>query len=314
MKRVFPFMRLPKLKELYTLTAHCFDDPSNFSPIDYTPLKNTSSLSTLAFDEAEMPPHDVFGALDIIKPGSLKHFRWSGIGECHSAIDSCIPPFQAKLGAALKRHKETLEVLELGVIYLFCEGQGHHANPFATFDSIRGVYGESFVQKWQKNRGPKDAIMLGSLKDFTNLKKLVIEANALIGHQDWAASPTPLVDLLPPNLEHLEIIAIPFATWTFTKSENELVLPKNRLLYPALIELLRTAPAKLPMLKTVRISYLWSKSGLDTGELPVEMYDTVRELSREAGIAFVVGVADEGETKIPYFMEQTKDRNPGRDF
>lgn len=314
MKRVFPFMRLPKLQKLYTLTAHYFDDPGNFPPIDYIPLQNTSALTTLAFDDARLPPHDVFGALNIAQ--SLKHFRWLGMFRCHNPIGTCIPPFQARLGAALEKHKATLETLELDIRYPFCKGRGHYANPFATTDSIRGVYGDEMVEKWERDRGPKQAILIGSFKEFTSLRDLTIDANSLVGHHDWAASPTPLVELLPTSLVSLELLMrLQFAA-----------LPDNRLICPELVHLARSATVTLPNLKHIKLGVILLTTKSDdhlinphnlTGSMWLQHFPDFKDVDRlcgGAGIAFEIcleGSRYRGETRIPYFLEQLKDRVPG---
>jgi hypothetical protein len=309
MKRVFPFMRLPSLRDLYTLTAHCFDDPANFPPIDYRPLEATSNLTTLAHDEAELPPHDVIGSLSI--PKALRSFRWTGEFTCFS-IGSCYAPFQTSLGVALKGHRGSLETLYLDIRHPFCKNDGHHANPFATLENARRVYGENFAARWEKKRGLKSAVMVGSFRDFKMLKSLAVSVTSLVGHQDWAASEEAMVDLLPQSLEELVLFV------GISKGMGGETLLENQLWYSQFLSLIRVARDRLSILKKIELRIIggpWRKHKECSEEVDRTLFVEAERLCKDAGINFRMGNASpHGETNIPYFLEQTKDRNPGRDF
>lgn len=315
-------MRLPKFKNLYTLTAHFFDDPNNFSPINYSPLVGTSNLTTLAYDEAELPCHDTISSLSI--PKALQHFRWTGEVICFS-IGTCYAPFQDKLGDALRKHKDSLESLYLDIRHYFCRGDGHHANPYANMVETRRVFGDSFADRLELQRGPKMAVLVGSFKDFGVLKSLAVHVTSLVGHQHWAASETSLVDLLPPSLEDLTLFVA-----VSTGAEGEFLFD-NQLWYSQFLGLIRGASEKLPRLKEIGLRLVnrgevqrrelagtEAVAEAETGESDEWNGGSFREVVQEcadAGIKLKIEKASpHGETTIPYFLEQTKDRNPGRDF
>lgn len=316
LKQVFPFMRLPKLKTLYTLTANCFDDPYNFPPIDYTPLVGTSNLTTLVYDEAELPCQDTISSLSI--PKSLQHFRWTGEITCFS-IGTCYAPFQDKLGDALRKHKESFESLYLDIRHNFCREAGHHANPHANMAETRRVFSDNFASRWERKRGLKEAVLIGSFKDFRALKSLAIHVTSLVGHQHWAVSETSMIDLLPPTLENLTLfIAVSIG------AEGEWLFD-NQLWYSQFLGLIKGAGEKLPRLKKIELSLVkrgakGEREGSEvetekTGGQGVDLFlEAVRECV-DVKIELEIGNASpHGETTIPYFLEQTKDRNPGRDF
>jgi hypothetical protein len=307
-------MRLPKLRQLYTLTAHRYDDPANFPPLNYSPLQKSSDLTTLVYDEAELPPQDAIASLQI--PKALKCFRWTGEIRCFS-IGSCYAPFQSSLGVALATHKNTLEDLYLDVRHWFCNGDGHHANPFTTLDTVRRVYSDDMAEKWARNRGPKSAVMLGSLRDFKMLKKLAINVTLLVGHQDWAAADEDMASLLPSSLEDLTLF-----TDIAPHIEGDMIL-ENHLWYPQLLDLIRNASFgdRLTKLKTLKLIAITRQliNDDEKSEHPLfsckGMFLDMERMCRDVGITLIVErAALRGNTDIPYFLEQTKDRNPGRDF
>lgn len=299
-RRLLPFMRLPNMRSLYTLTTYIFWESRN-SPVDYTPLKHTSNITHLTYDESALQPYDAIQSLSIFN--SLKSFRWTTEPSCFGRGDGFVG-FQSSFGTALAAHKNTLEELYFDNRHSQNNGQAR------TRQSLRN-----------------DAILIGSLREYPKLRKLAIDVNSLVGHQAWSPSPIPLIDLLPSNLSELTLFV---DILQVNMPESKRTVFENQFFYLTFLDMLRTANNKLPKLRKVRIELTRDQEIWRTGEMgEIELESgvvalrQVKDVCEEMGIVFEVGVAVEGcsddvrevgNTVVPYFLEQIKIRNPGRDF
>lgn len=300
LRAIFPFMRLPNMRSLYTLTTHMWWERDT-SPVDYAALKQTSNITTLSYDESALYSYDVIESLSIFK--SLKSFRWTAPSYFWINVDRHFTTFQNLLGTALAAHKETLEE------FYFDSRQQ---------DDRRG----------DKPPVEKDAILLGSLKEFKKLRSLALNVTSLCGHQKFVPSPTPLVELLPPNLETLTL----FVKVVYIERAEGVweMLFDDQLWYLNFLDMVRNAPTKLRRLRSIGIKLTrdrptWEQRqrGLVEFEVNPFAFKEATEVCADVGIPFDIRVAvevdvdsirEEGYTTIPYFLEQIKVRNPGRDF
>ncbi|CZR56412.1 uncharacterized protein PAC_06300 [Phialocephala subalpina] len=300
LRSLLPFMYLPNLRSLHTLTTY-IDRNSRNPPVDYAPLKHTSNITHLTYDESALDPFDVISSLSMFK--ALKSFRWTTEPSGFGCGDGFVG-FQSSFGTALSAHKGTLEELYFDNRHSQNDGQA----------------------RARQNRA-KDAILIGSLKEYPRLRKLAIDVNSLVGHQAWTPNPIALVDVLPTNLSELTLfvnilqVETPESRWTVFE---------NQLFSLAFLNMLRNAASKLPKLRKVRIELTRDREIWRTGEMAeielesgIVALKQVKEACEEVGIGFEVAVAVEGcsddvrevgNTTIPYFLEQIKMRNPGRDF
>ncbi len=185
------------MRNLYTLTAHTTDDYGNNPRINWEALRDTSNITTLVYDDSELPRDELTDSLSI--PKALKSFRWTGESSCYS-VGSCYPPWQRNFWQALRKHQNSLEYMYLDVRSKDCREAGHHGNPEARMESVRRVYGDAYAEKWEKARLPNDAVLIGDLKGFKKLKTMAIDSTSLCGHPRWVPG-QPLIETLPPNLE-----------------------------------------------------------------------------------------------------------------
>ncbi len=283
-------MRLPNLRSLYTLTAYVYYPNWPKSPIDYTPLKHTSNITTLSYDEASLNPYDVIQSLGIVK--ALKSFRWT-------AAD--FVSFENSLGKSLAAHKDTLEDLY--------------------FDNR---HNDDYEEA--RKKAPKDGILIGSLKEYSKLTSLAIDVSSLCGHQKWAPSPISLIDSLPPNLEYLTLFV---KVLQVERAEGvEGIQFNNHLWYSSFTNMIRDAASALPKLQNISIQLtrdISSWAQREYGDIAVDLsaFQEAVAACAESRIGFDVGIAVEGctddqrevgNTTIPYFLEQIRMRNPGRDW
>lgn len=158
-----------------TLSTHTFDDPDgDFQPLDLSSLKGTSNIAFLAWDEANIAWMDAAEAIAI--PKALESFRWSQNFEGFSP-GTCYGPFQSGIGKALLAHKDSLRSLDLDVRHRYCDGEGYPGNPFGTVEALRRMYPDA-----EDNRMPQGGILIGSLREFSTLRELAIDATSLCGH------------------------------------------------------------------------------------------------------------------------------------
>lgn len=293
-------MRLPNMRSLYTLTTYIYWESIN-SPVDYTPLKHTSNITHLTYDESALQPYDVIQSLSIFN--GLKSFRWTTEPSCSGRGDGFVG-FQSAFGNALTAHKGSLEELYFDNRHSQNDGRAR------TNQSL-----------------PPGAILIGSLKEYLKLRKLAIDINSLVGHQAWSPSPISLIELLPPNLSELTLFV---NILQVEVPESRRTVFENQFFYLAFLDMIRNAANKLPTLRKVRIELTRDQETWRTGEMGeielesgVVALKQVNDVCEEVGIEFEVGVAVEGcsddvrevgNTTIPYFLEQIKTRNPGRDF
>ncbi|KAH8672633.1 hypothetical protein BGZ60DRAFT_429955 [Tricladium varicosporioides] len=307
LEETWPFIKLPSLKALYTLTAHTYDDLMNFKEVDFPAVNGNSNITTLVFDEADLAIGDALKALSI--PKALETFKWQQQISCYS-IGTCYGPFYKYLGQALLQHKNTLGQLELDIRHRYCRGSGHAANPYGTEEQRRQLYTNPDEAKRDSNK----IILIGSLKDFIVLRELTIHAEALCGHKDWCPASIRMIDALPSSLESLKILA------QITQLDGQGTSYENKYLEEHLLELLHGYKNGLPNLQEVKINILvWRIPSRASVHAPPEpKFCSEQKLSTEArsvGLKFQVYFdVEHVKTNIPFFGEQVVNRNPGRDY
>ena len=295
LRLLFPFMRLPSMRSLYTLTAYIFWPNWPKSPIDFAPLKHTSNITTLYYDESVLAPVNVISSLCMFK--GLKSFRWTASQTCF-ALSIDFIGVQKALGAALLAHKDTLEELHVDIRHVDRTGEA-------------------------RQRSSDDAILIGSLKSYTKLRRLTIDANSICGHQNWRLPGLALVDMLPPNLESLTL----FVKLSILNTDGSKVVTfDNKVWVSSLSQLIQNAP---PALRKVSLQITqdppaWLGEGVEPDI--TFLRDVIEDIKRECAKAhiafdhqmavqvFIDGKRTAGYTDIPYFLGQIKGRNPGRDF
>ncbi len=300
---LLPFFAIPSLRSMHTLTAHTFDDEyGNFESLDLGPLKGTSNVTFLAWDEADITWMDAVKAIAI--PRALQGFRWSQEFRCFS-VGSCYGPFQHLIGRALGAHKDTLRSLDLDIRHRYCNGQGHPGNPYGTLEGLRRVYPNA-----KDRRMPQDGILIGSLKEFSQLRTLSIDATSLCGHQKWSPAPIQMIDALPPNLETLNLRV---SAHKLTKDQPSHEF-ENLLWKAHVFDMIERAKYQLPFLQKLCILITDINFTMEQdASLTTTLTDDIMERCRKVGIWFDV-YAVELMTPVPYFQAQNEVRNPGRDF
>lgn len=298
LRRIIPFMGLPNMRSLYSLTPYVYWENPN-SPLDFEPLKHTSNITTLVYDESVLAPFDVIESLSMFN--ALKSFRWttskSGYGDPRKFV-----AFQYSLGNALMTHKDSLEELYF---------DSRHSDAI-TWETV------------SSSEHSKNGILIGSLREYQKLRSLAIDVNSLCGHQKWTTGP-PLRDSLPRNLESLTL----FVKIHQTKNAEGVkeTTFDNALWYLNFLDLIRDVGSRLPRLRGVSIRLTsnephWTQTEYDL-ELDLSLFQQAINACAEAGIGLDIEVAVQvlvdkqrknGLTTIPYFLDQIKVRNPGRDF
>lgn len=296
LRRLFPFMRLPNMRSLYTLTAHMYWSEWPKPPVDFTTLKHTSNISTLSYDEGVLAAVDVINSLQMFK--ALKSFRWTAGSTCFAHSPDFIG-IQKSLSEALSMHQETLEELYIDI---------RHNDP----------------KNDARKRVSNNDILFGSLKTYPELRNLAIDATSLCGHQNWTPAPFPLLDILPSNLESLTLFAKVVRIGVFEGSVNTAF--ENQLWYAHFLHLIPNAPSKLRHLRVCLTRDLppWRQPAIDPEIFfPSSLLQEAEMVCAEKGILFESYITPDinieekrtdGYTTIPYFLEQIKGRNPGRDF
>lgn len=301
---LLPFLSIPSLRSMYTLSIHTFDDPyGNFQHLDLSPLKSTSNITFLAWDEADITWMDAVKGIAI--PKALEGFRWSQKFECFSP-GSCYAPFQSEIGKALMQHMDSLRALDLDVRHRYCDGEGHPGNPFGTVEALRRTYPGA-----EDNRMPRDGFLIGSLRGFEKLTMLSIDATSLCGHQKWSPASTMMIDALPPNLQELNLrVSVCEAV------EGQPADFENQLWLEHVHDLMDRAGDRLPSLQCVRILVLDLDQSIQDDSLIMRIIDErLLDASNRANIDYSwTIVALDQETPVPYFRDQNEARNPGRDF
>lgn len=313
---MLPFFKLKALRSLYMLTLYTSIDHLNWPRTDFGPYKKTSEVTELVLDEGELCPDDAIQVIGV--PKALKSFRWSQEVKCFSQ-GSCYGPFHNSLGDALRDHKYTLENLDIDVRHKYCKENAHRGNPHATTESLRARYRNyrnTTEDPESHTRGPQDAILVGSLKDFANVTTLSIDATALCGHQNWSPAPVQMIEVLPPSLQTLNLRVRIQQTESTEKPHLD-----NTLWQDHVLDLIRRSEVKLPTLRNLGLLVMnhgWA--GMRRYEQPVDereyecFFTEIRGECERVGLKFSLAPSPDEKTCIPYFQEQTKNRNPGRDF
>jgi len=298
-------MRLKNLRTLRTLLPHTDMDRDNNPPPDIDSYSQKSGITHLVLDEADLWPSDALKTLKV--PKALQSLRWTQEFACFS-LGSCYALFHNSIGDTLKAHRDTLVDLDLDIRHRYCKDQGHAANPHAAADFQLPSY---IWNSEHSIRPPRNAILIGSLKEFTAMKTLSIDATALCGHQNWVPAPIHMVDALPPYLETLNLRVILRRSGAEAGSESG---PPSRidntLWMSHLTELIRNAEKKLPTLKHISI-LIHGREWLAAEDH--FLFEEVREECLNAGLKLRIEDEPFG-TKVPFFQEQTKDWWLGRDY
>jgi hypothetical protein len=288
--QILPFLQIPSFRNLSALDLTSFNHYiPEFKANKVYPLYNTSKVTSLSFDESTAEPLDLISVLGI--PKQLQSFRWNGKWSCYS-IGSCITPFYHHLGEALNKHEATLGTLELDLRRLKCGGKGHAGNPAAKREDMMPAVRE----KWRD-----DLHLIWSLKDFSRLKSLNIDPQALCGDKLRGISKTPMVDILPASIEELRFNMTLEQTGEKREKPMELI-----------VELAHGARDRLPRLRKIEILTLtwvcWGDAKDDEVWNELEMACRLDEIGFE--------VRESGYTLTPekFFQEVSSTNNPGRDY
>ncbi|KUJ17264.1 uncharacterized protein LY89DRAFT_718006 [Mollisia scopiformis] len=303
---LLPFLALPNLRSVYTLTPYTYtytQFDSYFYPLNAKP--GTSNITFLAWDESQIALDDALKA--ILIPKSLEGLRWTeDISGCWNPF-FCHGPFHHLIGKALSAHKDSLKMLDLDIRHRYCNGEGHPGNPNTTHEALLRLHPNA-----KERRTPKDGILIGSLKEFSKLTALSIDATALCGHPKWAPAPVRMIEALPPNLETLNLrvnIQIQKLAQGESLYEFENVMWKGHV-----FDFIDRVKDELPSFRKLEIwiigIYLEKEKATD---LIVALTEDISTKCKQAGIRFGAFTASWG-TQVPYFQERNSMRNPGRDF
>jgi hypothetical protein len=225
---LLPFLVLPNIHSLYTLAICTYDFNFNYTSLpDLHHLKGTSKVKFLAWDEADIAFADAIKK--IVIPKALERFRWSRQFWCTYSA-TCHGPFQNLIGKAPLAHKESLKTLDLDIRHHYCSGQRHQGNPQREVEEDEYYKTRTFPNP-KDRKMPRDAILIGSLKEFSALNELSMDVISLCGHQSksisdhgfgfkgvgtlmgdttnfpigWVPAPVRMLDVLPLNLETLKL-------------------------------------------------------------------------------------------------------------
>jgi len=247
----------------------------------------------------------VIGSLSMFR--ALMSLRWTQHLSC-KYIGNCIGPFYKVLGEALKLHKNTLENLDLDLRREPCEdgiATGHPFNPNAIVSRMVEFY-------QNPDNRPKDWHLLGSLEDFTTLKRLAIDWTALLGDHVWGVSPYQLLELLPSTLE----VLILRVQWD--NLSNDVRHGEGSRLALHIRELAQSAPVSFPGLKTITLLPIgnYTKYGA-TWDFPdrIRVHNLIKPACVEARIDFIIDISSVEFSPLvstPFFREIWSQRNLGR--
>ncbi|KAK0123829.1 hypothetical protein ONS95_008823 [Cadophora gregata] len=308
LNQFLPYLLLPSLHTLSLLTPmtpfNCGNDPDP----DLSPYTNKSNITSLTLDESELEPRDTFALLAAAK--ALTYFRWSQDSHCATSWSGCHAPFHKNIVNALAKHKASLRELDLDLRHTYCNTRGHAANPATTNEGLRKMYGLQTGLRAVE----RDSLLIGSLRDFSVLKTLSIDVAALCGHQSWVESPTSMVELLPPDLHTLTLrvkvkpgreVATEFDNRLWMKQVFDLLERKDKFVYGLRVLKIRVS----------RKVDRWDgkKWWMENEEGEKGLWRELESRCESVGIEFDVQNEEWG-TKIPYFVEKSAARNPGRDW
>ena len=307
LEQFVPYLCLPSLHTLALLTPttpiNCSDEPD----LDLSPYANKSNITSLTIDESELEPGDVFGLLAAVK--ALTYLRWSQDSDCNTSWTGCHAPFHKHIIPALVKHKATLTELDLDLRHTYCISRCHPANPMTTNEGLREMYGQDTGLR----AAERDGLLIGSLREFETLKTLSIDVAALCGHQNWVKSPTSMVELLPPNLHTLTLhVKVKPGREGSTVFENELWMVKA-------LDLLERKDKFVSGLKVLnvrvsrRVDRWGNQSWVGNEEGEKGLWIELERQCERVRVDFDVQNEEFG-TKIPYFVEKSAARNPGRDW
>ncbi len=267
-------------------------------------LSRTSSLTDLAFDESLADPGNIISILSI--PKLLRSLRWTQYFSCCNQIYFCTTPFYDNLGKSLIHHKETLEELDLDLRHVPCSVKCHAGNPHARLEDMI----EQVKEKWKN-----DCHLLGSLKEFSRLKRLKIGPEALCGNRPRGIAPARLPDSLPPSLEEL---TLPFCFSVLQDKRN--IQLADQIWIHELVHLVQNSASNLRNLRKITVldwspCLDWPQNGDWSQNGEWEIFRNVEIASAEAGIEFLMlNETSRWQTPVPYFLEILPTRNPGRDY
>ncbi|KAL2059909.1 hypothetical protein VTL71DRAFT_10064 [Oculimacula yallundae] len=301
-----PYLRLPSLHTLALLTPSSPWDEKDDSNPDLSLSLDKSTIKSLTLDESELSTTDTFALLAACK--SLTHLRWSQDISCSGG---CGPPFHNLILSALEKHAPSLTDLDLDLRHRYCSSRAHLGNPDTTMESLQALY--SAADAANMKVALRDSVLIGSLRGFSVLRMLAIDVTALCGHQRWIASPTAMVELLPPNLHtlHLRVMMKP-ASSAAAGSDNELWSAQ-------VLDLLKRKEDFLPALKVLGVKVCFNSDRHDqrksfSEDKAVErLWKELRDECQRVGVMFELEDEEWG-TKIPWFKEKSAVRNPGRDW
>ncbi|KAH6694988.1 hypothetical protein BKA61DRAFT_662720 [Leptodontidium sp. MPI-SDFR-AT-0119] len=306
-----PYLLLPNLHTLALLTPTSNINGRNEPDTDLTPYTDKCAITSLTLDESELEPCDTFALL--AAPKALIYLRWSQDSHCQS-WGGCQAPFHDLILPALEKHKPTLKELDLDLRHEYCTRPYHVSNPETSLENLRSFYGDPTPPHLRIAN--KDAVLIGSLRGFAVLKTLSIDAAALCGHQRWARSPTPMVELLPPNLHTLNLrvhvnpgrqVATGFENEYWMEQVWDLLIRKDEFM----------SGFRVLGMRVCRKGEHWDRARWWEGDEIREGERCLRaQLERECmrvGVRFLVEDEEWG-TKIPWLKEKSEVRNPGSDW
>jgi hypothetical protein len=253
-------------------------------------LAATSGIEQLVIEEPENNPHEMMKL--VLAPKALKSLRIQQEISCFS-IGSCFHPLSKFYGETINAHKDSLEELDLDILHRPCGEAGHANNPDAVVGDMMVMYKENREQ-W------KNTHLIGSLKDFTALRKLSISPSSLCGDRRWGFSRHKITDILPSSLEALEL--------RIDNAPGAVGLEFAERWVRQLLELVKEAAEHHPNLKSLTLRRFLG----DWVSFPVS--NTLREACVLARINLHLTVVAGGQHHDPYFEEILGGRNPGRDY
>ncbi|KAE9381859.1 hypothetical protein N431DRAFT_476620 [Stipitochalara longipes BDJ] len=296
--RSISLFKVQGLRSLSILTAMGFNPfITTFNEKVLETLSRTSTLIDLAFDESQADPESIISILSI--PKSLRSLRWTQQFYCFS-IGSCTTPFYDTFGKSLIPHKETLEELDLDLRHAPCESKGHAGNPHAKGEDML----EQVRDTWRS-----DCHLLGSLKEFSSLKKLKISPEVLCGNRARSIALARLSNSLPSSLEEL---TLPFQFSVLQGKRN--IQLEEQIWIHELVHLVQNSASKFRKLRKITVLD-WNPHFNWPRKEDKDIFKDVDIACAEVGIDFLMlKETSQWQTPVPYFLEILPTRNPGRDY
>lgn len=216
-------------------------------------------------------------------------------------------------GGAIRKHRDSLEFLDLDMRHGSCNERGHASNPAASLGEKMRIH-----QTREQEEEWKNAHLIGSLRDFKALVTLAIDVSALCGGLGWSTAPYTLRESLPLSLKVLKLYTkVAVATGDVYRFEDQGNWQHQ------LVELITGTQTSLRYVGLM-IRYPTSKRadrlGLRYDPLIKKvkendvLFDVIKTACLSARVEFGMLQAQEtGTVRVPWFEEVDEGRCPGRD-